>query len=204
MLLAFLSVEGLFIGIFFFIAFIRFKKTAKSAAAALVSSLFLSGAALIMTGLVSRINLGLYLIFKIGLAALWAAFFKPKKSLHFKKDLHEILLRLKENIRSPVGMASCLLFIFLFLASARNYPVRYDSYSYHLPVAADLLKNGILDHYQYYGVSIGSYYPHMIQILYSLYVSTNGIEGSSLMNFPAVLLLFLAVYLLSYETLGCR
>ncbi len=204
MLLAFLSVEGLFIGIFFFIAFIRFKKTAKSAAAALVSSLFLSGAALIMTGLVSRINLGLYLIFKTGLTALWAAVFMPKNTPHFKKDLHEILLRLKEYARSPVGMASCLLLVFLFLASARSYPVRYDSYSYHLPVAADLLKNGILDHYQYYGVSIGSYYPHMIQILYSLYFSINGIEGSSLMNFPAVLLLFLAVYLLSHETLGCR
>lgn len=96
-----------------------------------------------------------------------------------------------------LGTVGCLVW-------SLHFPVRWDSYSYQLPVAADIVKHGLFSHFEYYGFSIGSYYPVGISILWAGYLAMFGIEGSSVVNLPSLAVLSFAFFLLATRCLQIR
>lgn len=180
------------------------KRLIENLALALVLNIFLSECSLICIGLIAGINYWIYLFLKIVFILLIFAIVRDRYRIRLKNEHVELKEKINNCLKSPLNLFVIFFFIILFLNSLGNYPVVWDSLSYHLPLAANFLKNGILSHYQYYGVSIGSYYPHTIELLYSLFFSLNGIESSSFINFPSIVLLFLAIYLLAYHILKIK
>jgi len=168
---------------------------------ATVFNLFLSVVSLLFLGFFMTIHFGLYLFVKTSLFFFFIFVLRSAFKISFKKELQKTNNKIKAQILSPTNLLILFVFICLFINALGSYPDLWDSYSYHLPVAANFLKNGILDSYQYYGLSIGSYYPHAIELLYSLSFSICGITHSSLINLPSILLLFLGIYLFAHDIL---
>ena len=180
------------------------KKPAKDVAMALASNIFASVFSLICIGLVIPINFGAYLAIKSLCIFLFLFLLTRRLSINLKEANREFGLKIRSYLKSPLFLLVIFILVCLFLNSLGNYPVLWDSYSYHLPIAAHFIKDGLLSHYQYYGIPIGAYYPHSIELLYSLPLLINGIESSSIINFPSVVLLLIIIYLFAHEILKIR
>ncbi|MGB8952667.1 MAG: glycosyltransferase family 39 protein [Candidatus Aminicenantales bacterium] len=196
-----LLTEAFFLFLLLLLLFSMNKNLSEDLALAIATSLFLSVCALLCTGILFSLNFWSYLIFKFTLITAILLFFKTHDSPPLKEAYPRLQRKWQRLIRSPLHLLVLFFFLLLFLNSFGRFPVEWDSYSYHLPMASAFLKKGILAHYQYYGVSIGAYYPHSIELLYSLFFSIKGIEQSSLVNFPSLVLMFLGLYLLAHRCL---
>lgn len=166
-------------------------------ATSLIFSIFLSEISLIISGSFIKITIWNYLIIKLLLLGFIFAYLYCVKRKRFltPQDI-EILGRLK-YFDSVALISIIFIFLLIFFTSIGRYPVLWDSYSYHLPIAAHFIKHGIFSLYDYYGVPVGSYYPHFVELLYTPYLSSIGIEGSSIINFPSVVLIFVLIDLIS-------
>jgi len=199
----FILVEVLFCYFLYLLFFSFHKNWAEDSALALVTNLFLSVISLIFAGLLLSIHFWWYLFFKAILIA--AIFLVLKINFPLLEEAHRAFQKkIMLAFKSPLHILALFFFLILFLNAFGRFPVEWDSYSYHLPMSAVFLKKGILSHYQYYGVSIGSYYPHSIELLFSLFFSLDGVEQSSLVNSPSVVLLFLSLYLLARRFLNIK
>ena len=139
---------------------------------------------LICIGLIIPINFGAYLAVKSLCIFLFFLFLKRVLSINLKEANREFGLKIRSCLKSPLYLLVIFILFCIFLNSLGNYSVLWDSYSYHLPIAAHFIKDGILGHYQYYGIPIGAYYPHSIELLYSIPLLISGIESSSIINSP--------------------
>jgi len=201
MILPFIGFEALIAYLFLSVIHARLKRIAESLAGALLLDLSASVFVLIPVGLVFGIRPWVYMAVKSFVVLCMFFGVRPKRDFSFLEANRDLIFSLQMNLRRPPVLLMVFLLLAFFFMAADSYPVLWDSYSYHLPMAASFLQDGLLTHYQYYGIPIGAYYPHSIELLYSLFFSINGIERSSLVNFPSIILLALGLYLLSREVL---
>jgi len=170
-------------------------------ASSFIISLYLSEISLIINGIFHKIHLFSYLTIKILLVLSLIIYLFSRRKGNPIPINRQISQKTQVVFGSPLNITIIFFFFLISLASLTRLPLKWDSYSYHLPVTANFIKKGILSSYLYYGVPIGSYYPHSIELLYSPFLSFFGIEGSSLINLPSIIMLFLFFYLISSKVL---
>ncbi len=173
-------------------------------AKATILNLFLSIYELIIIAIFHHLRWPTFLAFKVLIIAAIFSFLKAKNKIRLKDEIVKLNLKLNDHLKKPLNLFVLFLLLMIFINSLCNFPLKWDSYSYHLPMAAAFIKTGIFSHYQYYGVSIGSYYPHDIELLYSLIFLANGIEMSSLPNFISLVLIFLGLSLIMRDLLKMK
>ena len=62
---------------------------------------------------------------------------RRRYNIYLKTEFLELIRRLKSLCQNPEALLVILAFTCLFLNCVKQYPVLWDSYSYHLPMAAD-------------------------------------------------------------------
>jgi len=191
------------IEIYLILIFLPLKKNelAPLITSALIISLYLSEISLILNGIFHKINFFSYLIIKIFLVFSIIIYLFSRTKANPISINRRISQKIQTAFGSPLNITIIFFFFLISLSALTRFPLKWDSYSYHLPVAANFIKNGVFSSYLYYGVPVGAFYPHSIELLYSPFLSFFGVEGSSLINLPSVILLFLIFYLISSKIL---